>query len=414
MDKLMDNHWFLKGLALLLALMLYMFTSLDKPSESSGITASTGLPVGETTETLSNVAVAAHYNQEEYVVTGLPKSVTLTLEGQSNLITATKINQQFEVYANLNGYQPGVYDVMLQYEGINDKVKVKILPAKVRVTIAKKIKKAFPVEIGFINSNKMKEGYMTDKTAVKPALVEISGTEAQLEKISLVKAYIDLKGADQTITKETKVVVYDKDGNPLDVQANPSTVTVTVPIITPEKKVPVNVTRQGTLQEGVTITNITVDPEQVTLYGPNDVLSNIQSVDGVVIDLDKVTSSTTFDAPIVLPKGVTKASPDKVKVTVQVQKQERTSFSDIPLQVLGLTDAFNVNFLDPQSGKVNVDVVGESSVISKLAASQIQASINVQNLAPGTYDVPIQINSPNNVTLELKQKNAKIEVVKKS
>jgi YbbR domain-containing protein len=414
MDKLMDNHWFLKGIALLLALMLYMVASLDKQPTTNNSFTSAGIPVGETTETISNVPVTAHYNEAEYVVTGLPKHVTLTLEGPNSVIAATKANRQFEVFANLNGYQSGEYEVRLQYQGIGDNVKVTIKPEKVRVKISKKVKKAFPVEVSFVNGAQTKAAYETEKPSVKPAFVEIAGAEEQLEQIGSVKAYIDLKGVSQTITKDVKVFVYDKNGNPLDVQTDPANVTVTVPIVTPEKKVTVNVIRKGTLQEGVTITNIQVNPQQITLYGPQDVLENIESIDGVVVDLDKITASTTFDAAISLPKGVIKASPANVKVTIQVQKQERKSFSDIPLQVLGLTDTLNVNFVDPKDGKISVDVVGESSVVSKLTASQIQASVNVQNLEPGIYDVPIQINSPNNVTLELKQKNAKVEIVKKS
>lgn len=413
MDKWMDNTWFLKGISLLLAFMLFMATGLDKQSTSSNIL-STGLPFGDTTETIQNVDVTAQYDQDKYVITGLPKTVSVTLEGQSGLITAAKISKQYQVEANLKGYEPGTYDVDLEYHNISENLKVKIVPAKVRVTIADKVKKQFPVEVGFLNSDQVKGNFDADQVSVKPNTIEIAGTQEQLNQVSLVKVYVDLNGLNQTVTKEAKIGVYDKNGNQMDVQTNPSVVNVTVPISSPEKQVPIQISRRGTLAQGITITSITTDPQVVTLYGPQNVLDTIDSINGVVVDLDKISSNTTYDADVVLPPGVLKASPSKVKVSIQIQKQETKSFSDVSLQVLGLATTYNMNFIDPASGKVGVDVVGDPSIVDKLSSSQIQASLSLQNLVPGTYDVPVQINNPTNVTLVLKQKSAKVEIVKKS
>ncbi len=413
MDKWMDNTWFLKGISLLLAFMLFMATGLEKQSTSSSIL-STGLPFGDTTETIQNVDVTAQYDQDKYVITGLPKTVSITLEGQSGLITAAKISKQYQVEANLKGYEPGTYDVNLEYHNISEDLKVKIVPSKVRVTIADKVKKQFPVEVGFLNSDQVKGNFDADKVSVKPNTIEIAGTQEQLNQVSLVKVYVDLNGLSQTVTKEAKIGVYDKNGNQMDVQTNPSVVNVTVPISSPEKQVPIQISRKGTLAQGITITSITTDPQVVTLYGPQNVLDTIDSINGVVVDLDKISSNTTYDADVVLPPGVLKASPSKVKVAIQIQKQETKSLSDVSLQVLGLATTYNMNFIDPASGKVGVDVVGDPSIVDKLSSSQIQASLSLQNLVPGTYDVPVQINNPTNVTLVLKQKSAKVEIVKKS
>ncbi len=412
MDKWMDNTWFLKGISLLLALMLFMVTSLDKQS-SGGPLPSTGFPTGDTTETIQDVNVTAQYDQDKYVVTGLPKTVSLTLEGQSGLITATKISKQYEVVANLKGYEPGTYDVNLEYHNIPENLKVKILPSKVRVTIAEKVRKQFPVEVGFLNSDQVKGNYDASKVSVKPDTIEVAGTLDQLDQVSLVKVYVDLNGLSQTVTKEAKVGVYDKNGNPIDIQTNPTVVNVTVPISSPEKQVPIQISQKGTLMQGVTLTSITTDPQAVTIYGPQNVLNSIDSINGIVVDLDKISGNTSYDADVILPAGVEKASPSKVRVNVQAQKQETKSFSDVSLQVLGLATTYNMNFVDPSTGKIGVDVVGDPSIVDKLSSSQIQASINVQNLAPGTYDVPVQINNPMNVTMLQKQKTAKIQIVNK-
>ncbi|CAG9613888.1 CdaA regulatory protein CdaR [Bacillus rhizoplanae] len=411
MDKLMDNHWFLRGISLLLAIMLYMSTNLDK--NVSGDFNPSPFPVGDTTETISGVPVSAYYDEDKYIVSGIPENVTVTLEGQNNVVAAAKVKRQYEVFVNLRGYTPGTYEIPLKYSGVPSNLHLKVQPAKIKVTIQKKEVKSFPVEVKYLNENQLQAGTIVDKPIVKPSTVEVSGTEEELSRIALVRAYVDLKGVNKTVTKEAKIVLYDKEGNRLDLKTGSSTVNVTIPISSPEKTVPLGVTKKGSLQEGISVTNIKVEPSEVTIYGSKEVLDNITSLDGVEVDLSKITESTTFDASVSLPKGVTKAEPSQVKVTVEVQKQQSKTIDGIPLQVNGLSDLLTMKLLDPANGKISVDIFGDASAVEKVNAAQIKASINLGNMDVGTHDVPIQITGPDNVTLELKQKNAKVELAKK-
>ncbi|MCM3737012.1 CdaR family protein [Bacillus cytotoxicus] len=413
MDKLMDNHWFLRGIALLLAIMLYMSTNIDK-NVSDNFNPSP-FPVGDTTETISGVPVSVYYDEDKYVVSGIPEKVSVTLEGQNNVVAAAKVKRQFEVFVNLRGYTPGTYEIPLKYSGVPNNLHFKVQPAKIQVTIKKKEVKSFPVEVKYLNENQVQKGTVIDKPIVKPGTVEVAGTTEELSQIALVRAYVDLKGVNKTVTKEAKIVLYDKDGNQLDLKTGSSTVNVTVPVSSPEKTVSLGVTKTGNLQEGITVKSIKVEPSEVEIYGSKDVLDNITSLEGIEVDLSKITESTTFDASVSLPKGVTKAAPSQVKVTVEVQKQQqqRKTITDIPLQVKGLSDLLTMKFSDPQNGKISVDVFGDASVVEKISAEQIKASINIGNMNAGTHDVPIQASGPNNVTLELKQKNVKVELAKK-
>ncbi|PEZ05998.1 hypothetical protein CN326_12365 [Bacillus sp. AFS018417] len=419
MDKLMDNHWFLRGISLLLAIMLYMSTNLDK--NVSGDFNPSPFPVGDTTETISGVPVSAYYDEDKYIVSGIPENVTVTLEGQNNVVAAAKVKRQYEVFVNLRGYTPGTYEIPLKYSGVPSNLHLKVQPAKIKVTIQKKEVKSFPVEVKYLNENQLQAGTIVDKPIVKPSTVEVAGTEEELSRIALVRAYVDLKDVNKTITKEAKVVLYDKDGNRLDLKTGSSTVNVTIPVSSssssssssPAKTVPLGITKKGSLQEGISVTNIKVEPSEVTIYGSKEVLDKITSLDGVEVDLSKITESTTFDASVSLPKGVTKAEPSQVKVTVEVQKQQSKTIDGIPLQVNGLSDLLTMKLLDPANGKISVDIFGDASAVEKVNAAQIKASINLGNMDVGTHDVPIQITGPDNVTLELKQKNAKVELAKK-
>ncbi len=54
------------------------------------------------------------------------------------------------------------------------------------------------------------------------------------------------------------------------------------------------------------VTNISVEPREVTIAGPKDILDNIQSIEGVEVDLSQLTESTTFDTSVFITKGCNK------------------------------------------------------------------------------------------------------------
>ena len=421
MDKLMENHWFLKGISLLLALMLYMSTNLSDKNMTENKNASP-FPTSDITETVSNIVVAVNYDEDKYIVSGIPKYVKVKLEGPKNVITAARSQREFGVSVDLRGYSTGTYEVPLKYTGMENNLKVTVQPAKVKVTIQSKAKKSFPVEVKYSNESQMPGGSMVEKPTIKPGTVEVIGTEEELAKVALVRAYIDLKGITKTVTKTAEIVLYDEDGKKLDLQTTPSKVSVTIPVSNPtttnniEKTVPLTYSKKGSVPEGLAVTKIGIEPNEVTISGPKDVLDTIKSLEGVEVDLSKITESTTFDASVLLPKGVTNVNPSQVKVSVEVQKQKNTkhkTIEGISIRKNGLSDEFTLQLLSPQGGKISVDISGEASIVDKITAEQITASINLQNLSSGTHDIPIQVSGPNNVSIETKQKNAKVTLVKK-
>ncbi len=132
--------------------------------------------------------------------------------------------------------------------------------------------------------------------------------------------------------------------------------------------------------------------------------------------LSQLTESTTFDTSVLLPKGVTSSKPNQVKVSVGVQKVKQTktrTIEGVSIQKNGVSKDVTAQLLSPQDGKISVDISGEASIVDKITAAQITAVINLQNVSPGTKDVSIQVSGPGNISIEPKQKSAKVTIVKK-
>ncbi|GLH65564.1 CdaR family protein [Parageobacillus sp. G301] len=408
MDKLMNNHWFIKIFSLLLAIMLYMSANIEKETKSGVITRNT---VGqEDTETMTNVPVVVYYDEENLVVSGIPKYVNVTLQGPASIVKPTALQRNFEVYIDLTNLPLGTYTVPIKYKDISDKLKVNIHPSVAKVTIQEKVSKNFSVGVDLINKNKVPEGYLIEKPIVKPNAVTITGAKELIESISSVKARIDLDRATDTVTEESSVTVYDKRGNVLNADVQPSVVEVTVPIKSPSKTVPLKINRTGSLRKGLSIVKIETIPNQVTIFGSKEKINSIEFIDGITIHLDEITEDKTLEVNVPLPEGVKSVDPSKIKIVIDVQKEESKTLKDVPIHVVGLGDQYTVDFVDPQEGAMDVQLYGAPNVLSDITKDDIQLYIDVSDLGVGEHEVKAELNGPQNIKWQLPKEKVKIKI----
>jgi len=411
MDRLMNNHWFIKIFALLLALMLYMSVNIDKQTKPGGLTRNS---VGNTdVGTVTEVPVIPYYDDENVVVSGIPQYVNVTLEGPTSILKPTELQRDFEIYVDLTNLGLGTHTVPIKYKNISEKLSVKIHPATINVVIQEKVSINFPVEVDFINKGKIAEGYSIQEPSVKPNVVRLTGAKDLIEKVALVKARVNVEGAKETIKQESRVAVYDEHGNILDLQVEPSVVEVTVPVESPSKSVPLKINRIGKLQNGLSIVKIEPVPSEVTIFGPKKQIEQIDHIDGITVNLDDITGNTVLEVDVPVPEGVKAVDPKKVKIYIEVQKEEAKAFSDLPVRILGLTDEYMFQFLNPESGKVNVNAYGTLSLLNALRTDDIDLYANVGELGTGEHEIPIQINGPRNIMWKLSQETVKITISKK-
>ena len=90
-------------------------------------------------EILPNQPVTAVYNEELYVVEGLPKAVDITLIGQRRHIFLAKQSPSKGVSVDLTGLKTGNHKVTLKYTQRLKSLDYKLDPSQVTVTIYEKV-----------------------------------------------------------------------------------------------------------------------------------------------------------------------------------------------------------------------------------------------------------------------------------
>lgn len=408
MDKFMDNPWFLKGVALILAILLFSSVSNSDGSESK----EEYVPANQQEETIKNMPVNSYFDTENFVVSGVPESVDVTIEGPKSIVQSTVSLKNFEVYMDLTDAKIGTQKVKIEVKDISDKLKVTIKPSSAKVTVQEKISKEFKVEAEF-NQNLLEDGYTSGDPVVEPNKVKITGAKGEIEKISFVKATVDLEGPiEETFTKNAKVVAFDQQMNKLNVTIEPETVKVTIPIKNTSKTVPINVVQKGTAQSGIVIDSISLDTKEAKINGKEEIVKATESV-RVEVDISNITEETELTLPVIIPDGITSVTPDVVKATIKISKQEQKTISNVSIKTEGLADLYDLVFKNPSSGKISISVQGTVDEISPLTADDFNLSVNLTDLNEGDHEVQIISSGPSNVKMKLEQDRVLVSIIKK-
>lgn len=408
MDKWMDNPWFIKVVALVLAVLLFGSVPKNEPGKPGDV----NVPSDEKVETIEDVPVKRIYDTDTLVVSGVPETVTVTLQGPKNLVQQAKTLRNFEVFVDLTDAEIGKQRVPITIKDVSDRLTVTIEPGYANVSIQEKVTKEFSVEAEF-NGSLVEEGYIAEKPTVKPNKVQITGAKDVIDKITYVKATVNSSGKiSETITREASVLALDKDMNKLDVIVEPGVVDVTIPVKSSSKKVPIDIVRKGTPPSGVTIDSITLGTKEAEIIADPDVLEKFNNV-RVEVDVSKIEEDTELTLPVIIGEGIVRVSPETVKVAVKVTKATEKSISNVPIEIDGKDDGYEVEFLDPANGQANLTITGPSDIVSALTSDDFRILIDVSELDEGNHEVNLIVTAPQNITWKLAKEKASISILKK-
>ena len=423
MDKMMDSPWFLRFTALFLAIILFFSVKVEE-EKSAGKTA------GESMDVIRDVPVEIYYDNENLVVTGVPETVDVTIEGPKNFVQTTKLLKDFNLSVDLTNLTMGEHTVRIQTENISEKLQVRIDPATVQVVIEEKITQTFRVDPE-INERLLAEDFNVVSVGVLPTSIEVTGAKSVIEAISFVKATATgEQGIDESFEQLARVRVLDRDLNKLNVSINPEEVTVKVDVAEYNKEVPIVLKSRGIPKESVAIDSITTEADTITLFGSRKVLDQIKEF-VVDVDVSDVKGQGTLETALKKPKGVSRMSLDKIKVRVSAtvseeelevsepeardeEEQEQVTtqeFQGVEVVVNGLDEKFTSAFQKPENGLVNLTVTAKQNVIEKLERSDFVVSVDASRTTDeGEQVLAVSVEGPPGVNWKVSHEEVTIRI----
>ncbi len=406
MDKLFNSHWFVKIISFFIALMLFTMVNLDNFNNKPGV-----LPTSSANYTIDELEVKVIYDEENYAVIDQTKTVKVNLRGAQSDITLFQLTRpKYEVYVDVTGREEGAHTVTVEHRGFPKELTVSIVPQFAQVVLEEKQTVSLPVQVELKGEDEVEEGYTVGTSLVTPVNVDVTAARSIVSKVASAKVFIDVTGANKTIEETVPIVLYDASGLELELPVEPAVVDVRVPVTSPNRSVPTKVTRIGELMSGLSIEEIQVEPAEVTIYGPRELIERLNVVEIGELNLGELTESGTYEMRVKVPPGVEQVSPETVNVTVTVGEEKTMDLEQIPIEIMGLSEGKTVVFASESDKTVTVIAKGTASSLAKLTETDIQAFIDVSELSEGEHQVPIEFNGPANIRLSANERTIPIVI----
>ena len=383
LDKTLFNPRYTRLVSLILAIVLYLIVNYNTNSSLHTTTL-------QQARSLNAVTVTANYNSDIFELDGLPATADITITGDASSVTAAAASGGV-VVADLEGLTEGTHEVKLEAQGFGSSVSVKIDPSNVILTLKKKTTRQFDVSYDFINRDKMDSIYSLGTPQFEYTKVNVRAAKDTLDSIAFIKALIDVSGQTADFTQEAKLVAYDVNGQPVTADIVPGTVSVTVPVTSPNKTVPIEVEVTGEVPDGMAIASITTDQQSVTIYGSEAVLGQIDKV-VVSLNASSITKDTTIMRPITLPSGVTSSSINQITMNVTLGEGVSKTIDGVNINYRNNVNNYKASAVDKTT--TSVVVFGTQENVDSITASDIDVYVDMQNAVPGVQDFPLEIEQP--------------------
>ncbi len=373
----------------------------------------------QSAEVLKNQPVNVIYNEEQYVVEGLPESVDVTLIGSKADLYIAEQSASDGVTVDLSGLKPGTHRVNIEYDrGLSD-IEYSVNPSVATVIIYDKVSDTRPLTYNIVNSNKLNTTLIVNSVKLSLDEVTIRGTEYKLKEVAFVEALVDVdklskKEAGIQTLDDITLKAYDSSGNVVDVEFVPSKISAEIELASPSKKVPLNFVPVGTLKAGKALSSYSFSENEVTIYGDSETLSNINSLD-VNVDISNLSDDSSFKVEIKKPSGVNTLSTNYVTVSLSVTNiaSDPVRFN-IPLTGINVLEGLIAQPLDNENGFITVEVLGASSVLSTISESDITAYVDLNGLKEGTYTRKVIVKGSNPLLIyQAKRVEATVVISKK-
>jgi len=403
LERLFTNKQSLIVISFLLAFLVFYI--VDKNANAL---------IDNSAEILYSQPVNAIYNEESYVVEGLPESVDVVLIGRRSDIYLAKQNTNNQVSVDLRELSTGTHKVKLKYRQYISSVEYKIDPSTVTVIIYDKVSSTREVTAEVLHRNNLDNKLDISEIALSKTEVTIKGAAKKLEEVAYVKALIDVDNLVEPTIGETtisnnKLVAYNNSGEIVDVEILPETVDATLTITSTSKVVPIKVVPVGDIALGYAIESATPSVSSITIYGDEENLKTIEYVP-VKVDVSNLSDYKEFNVNLEKPTGVREMSEKTVSVKVQVGKQEQKEIQNVSIQTLNLAEGLKASGVDNANTFITVIVKGSKEALDALDESSIIATVDLSEYTtPGEYEVPVKVTGED-LTLSYSSKVNKIKI----
>lgn len=370
LQKMTDRIW-LKVLSILLGIFAWIYVNLVIPPQ-----------VRRTLE-----ADVEYRNMPENIkILPTKPRVGIQVEGSRRdfiLSNSGKVQATLDLY----NVRPGRAQLPIKVTSSPGLSVISVNPPQIQIEAASVIKKKFSVKTEILGQPA--DGFLAEEPLVVPDKVMLEGPESLIERVTACQIEVNLDQVKNSISEQRQVKVILESGVTNDeIVATPNKVNVDVTVkqgfpnqtVRLAKPVFINKPPEGKKLDGFKVT-----PESVVISGPAKLINSLVDLSFKPIDLSKIEKTCSMPVKLELPgENVRLLASEVVSITVSlVDTKVVRSYSGLAFELeKGSSQHTSVSV-----SSYSIEVEGFLEDLDKIRNAQLQMTLNVKDMKPGSYSV---------------------------
>ncbi len=349
----------------------------------------------------------------------LPETVNVELQSTRDQIESLSTSS-LRAELSLMELPAGVHSVPVQVSAADPQAQVlSVTPASLDVTLEAELTREITPTVMIVDLDLLPPGYVVGEPTVSPGSLTLSGPGSLVERVAMARIDVVIGERRSDFQDTVRPLLLDSAGYPVDgVQASPQLVVVTVPIHRTSFSRQVGV--QATLDEkGLSpdfeVRSVEVSPSSVTLTGPQAALAASEPyLVTAPISLTGHYSDFMVDAPLITPRGLMAVndlgeSIQSVRVTISIAPVTGYLVLEREPVFLNLPEGTQAV---AEPGQVAVLLIGPQALLADIEKNPQMVSLQVDlaKLSPGTYTLPVQVQAPQDIQVQLFPKEVTVVI----
>jgi YbbR domain-containing protein len=307
----------------------------------------------------------------------------------------------FTATIDLTGLGPGTYKVPVQLTSDKQPSRVILVePDYVTLELEQRVERAVPVHVQV--EGKPALGYLRRATTlVDPNEVLVSGPSTYVAQVVEAFTPVSVEDADADIEKELELQPQDSEGQTVPhVTLTPEMVNVHIPIERSSyyDTLAVKAVLEGQAALGYRVTNISVEPPDVTVFGSPNALEALPGyIETEPINVEGAQADVVVRPGLNEPSNVTVVSDQQVQVRVFIEPIESSLTMEVTPELEGLRPGLTATV---SLETVEVILSGPLPMLETLEAGDVRVVLKLFDLPRGTHQLEPQVVVPAGLTAQ--------------
>lgn len=355
------------------------------------------------TQRFSNVPVRIEnieLLEEEGLVLSSDAEYTVDISVYGRTSSLYNLRKDIEASIDVSNIdKKGEYNLEATIHGLPDAVQLKnTYPQEITLEVDELGERRQDVEIN-IEGNPQRDLVVMGYSA-SPKSVSLYGPDKLLKTVAKVVGIVNVDGSKSNINENVQIQAVDSNGKVIEgVNISTSRCSVNVQI-GKTKRVEVKANLKGAPNDNYIITNISVNPKEITLGAKDNRLDSVERILTEEINIEGIQSNLERVVKVQLPEGTSLVGNGTTEVTVKITVEQKIikNYEIKALKMMNQPE--DLDIIQPQEAIITVRLEGKKTDIEKLKPESIVLYIDLKEVLEGENTVKIQMEPIEGISLK--------------